>query len=136
MARMNPLLGRLHPYPFERLRVLTADIVPSTQFRPIALGIGEPKHSTPTLIEDAIRASLQGLSVYPATAGTPALRALRAGAFFAAGGFFAATGFFTTAGFLAAAGFFTAALAAFGAGAAGAASSCASAARRCSMMAQ
>jgi N-succinyldiaminopimelate aminotransferase len=77
--RMNPLLGRLHPYPFERLRALTADIVPSTQFRPIALGIGEPKHTTPALIEDAIRASLQGLSVYPATAGTPALRAACAG---------------------------------------------------------
>src|SRR5688572_23054261 len=72
--RMNPLLTRLQPYPFERLRELTADIVPSPRHRPISLGIGEPKHPTPTLIEDAIRASLAGLSSYPPTAGTPALR--------------------------------------------------------------
>jgi N-succinyldiaminopimelate aminotransferase len=71
---MNPLLGRLNPYPFERLRQLTAGIVPSTAHRPISLGIGEPKHPTPALIEDAIRASLSGLSAYPATAGEPALR--------------------------------------------------------------
>ena len=37
---MNPLLGRLHPYPFERLRQLTAGIVPSTAHRPISLEIG------------------------------------------------------------------------------------------------
>ena len=71
---MNPLLGRLHPYPFERLRQLTADITPSRVHRPISLGIGEPKHATPALIEDAIRGSLAGLSVYPATAGEPKLR--------------------------------------------------------------
>jgi len=68
------MLGRLNPYPFERLRKLTADIVPSPSHRPISLGIGEPKHATPALIEDAIRASLAGLSVYPATAGEPKLR--------------------------------------------------------------
>ena len=71
---MNPLLGRLHPYPFERLRQLTADITPSRAHRPISLGIGEPKHATPALIEDAIRGSLAGLSVYPATAGELKLR--------------------------------------------------------------
>ena len=76
---MNPRLERLHPYPFERLRELTADIVPSKDHRPIALGIGEPKHPTPALIEDAIRASMSGLSVYPATAGMPALREACAG---------------------------------------------------------
>jgi N-succinyldiaminopimelate aminotransferase len=71
---MNPLLGRLHPYPFERLRKLTADITPSRDHRAISLGIGEPKHATPALIEDAIRSSLSGLSSYPATGGEPALR--------------------------------------------------------------
>ncbi|HET9822943.1 MAG TPA: succinyldiaminopimelate transaminase [Burkholderiaceae bacterium] len=76
---MNPLLGRLHPYPFERLRELTADIVPSKAHRPISLGIGEPKHATPPLIEEAIRRSLAGLSVYPATAGDPKLREACAG---------------------------------------------------------
>jgi len=76
---MNPLLGRLNPYPFERLRQLSAGIVPSTAHRPISLGIGEPRHPTPALVEDAIRASLAGLSAYPATAGEPALREACAG---------------------------------------------------------
>jgi N-succinyldiaminopimelate aminotransferase len=76
---MNPLLARLNPYPFERLRELTAGIVPSKAHRPISLGIGEPKHATPALIEDAIRSSLGGLSSYPATAGAPALREACAG---------------------------------------------------------
>jgi N-succinyldiaminopimelate aminotransferase len=74
MTRMNPLLDRLNPYPFERLRELTADIVPSPQHSEISLGIGEPRHATPALVEDAIRGSLSGLSSYPPTAGAPALR--------------------------------------------------------------
>ena len=48
---MNPLLQRLHPYPFERWRELSADITPNPALRPISLGIGEPKHATPALIE-------------------------------------------------------------------------------------
>jgi N-succinyldiaminopimelate aminotransferase len=71
---MNPRFAQLHPYPFEKLRQLTADITPSATHRPISLGIGEPKHATPALIEDAIRGSLRGLSSYPATAGEPSLR--------------------------------------------------------------
>ena len=71
---MNPLLAKLHPYPFERMRALMADIVPAPAHRPISLGIGEPKHATPALIEEAIVAALGGLSTYPATAGEPALR--------------------------------------------------------------
>ena len=71
---MNPLLGKLHPYPFERLRALNAGITPNAAYRAISLGIGEPKHAAPKLIEDALMASLRGLSAYPATAGEPALR--------------------------------------------------------------
>ncbi len=71
---MNPLLQRLHPYPFERWRELTQGIVPNPALRPIGLGIGEPKHTTPALIEDALVRALPGLSSYPATAGEPALR--------------------------------------------------------------
>ena len=70
----NPLLDKLHPYPFERLRALNASITPNPAYRPISLGIGEPKHPAPKLIEDALMASLKGLSGYPATAGEPALR--------------------------------------------------------------
>jgi N-succinyldiaminopimelate aminotransferase len=71
---MNPLLARLNPYPFEKLRQLTADVVPSPAHRPISLGIGEPRHPTPALVEQALTASLSGLSAYPATAGEPRLR--------------------------------------------------------------
>ena len=72
---MNPLLARLQPYPFERLRALTRDITPNAAYRPISLGIGEPKHPTPALVKQALVDNLAGLASYPATAGEPALRA-------------------------------------------------------------
>ncbi len=75
----NPLLDSLQPYPFERLRALTKDLQPNPALRPISLGIGEPKHPAPKLIEDALMAHLSGLSVYPATAGEPRLREAIAG---------------------------------------------------------
>ncbi len=71
---MNPLLAKLHPYPFERLRELTRGIVPNPAYKPIGLGIGEPKHATPELIKRAITDNLAGLASYPATAGEPRLR--------------------------------------------------------------
>ncbi len=76
---MNPLLKRLQPYPFERLRQLHADVTPNPAYRPISLGIGEPRHATPELIKDALCASLAGLASYPGTAGEPALRQSMAG---------------------------------------------------------
>jgi N-succinyldiaminopimelate aminotransferase len=71
---MNPLLDRLQPYPFERLRQLFAGITPNAKHRPISLGIGEPKHATPQFIKDALVAGLDGLAHYPLTAGEPHLR--------------------------------------------------------------
>jgi N-succinyldiaminopimelate aminotransferase len=71
---MNPLLQKLQPYPFERLRGLTAGVTPNPAYRAISLGIGEPKHPTPAFIKEALSASLDGLASYPATAGEPALR--------------------------------------------------------------
>ena len=71
---MNPLLAKLHPYPFERLRALTCDIDPNPGLRHISLGMGEPKHPTPELVKQALRDHLGGLASYPATAGEPALR--------------------------------------------------------------
>jgi N-succinyldiaminopimelate aminotransferase len=76
---MNPLLRRLNPYPFERWRELTRDVVPNPALRAISLGIGEPRHPTPPLIEEALVRNLAGLSSYPATAGEPALREACAG---------------------------------------------------------
>jgi len=70
---LNPLLERLQPYPFEKLRALLAANQPA-KLRPINLSIGEPKHPTPALVKDALAAALDGLASYPATAGTPALR--------------------------------------------------------------
>ena len=51
---MNPLLAKLQPYPFERLRKLFAGVTPNPEFTPISLGIGEPKHPTPSFIKDAL----------------------------------------------------------------------------------
>ena len=76
---MNPLLDRLQPYPFERLRQLFKDITPNPGLRPISLGMGEPKHATPQFIKDALAASLGGLATYPATAGETSLREAMAG---------------------------------------------------------
>ncbi len=71
---MNPLLSKLQPYPFERLRQLFAGVAPSAQYRPISLGMGEPRHPTPPFIKEALTQSLGGLASYPATAGEPRLR--------------------------------------------------------------
>jgi N-succinyldiaminopimelate aminotransferase len=71
---LNPLLGRLQPYPFEKLRALIAGVTPNPALHPINLSIGEPKHPTPGLVKAALAGALEGLAAYPATAGTPALR--------------------------------------------------------------
>jgi N-succinyldiaminopimelate aminotransferase len=77
---MNPLLSKLQPYPFERLRKLFEGVTPNPALRPISLGIGEPKHPTPQFIQDALAADLPtGLAGYPPTAGSPALRQACAG---------------------------------------------------------
>jgi N-succinyldiaminopimelate aminotransferase len=77
---MNPLLQRLQPYPFERLRRLFADVKPASAHRPISLGIGEPKHPAPDFLKRALADALgDGLSSYPATAGEPRLREACAG---------------------------------------------------------
>ena len=75
---MNPLLSRLQPYPFERLKQLFAGVTPNPALRPISLGIGEPKHPTPDFIKQTLNAALyepaSDLAAYPPTAGTPKLR--------------------------------------------------------------
>ncbi len=76
---MNPRLQALQPYPFQRLRTLTQDITPNPAHTPIHLGMGEPKHPTPSLIHEALTANLSGLASYPATTGEPALRQACAG---------------------------------------------------------
>ena len=71
---MNPLLEKLQPYPFEKLRALLAGVTPNPKLKAINLSIGEPKHPTPALVTGALVQALDGLAVYPLTAGLPELR--------------------------------------------------------------
>jgi N-succinyldiaminopimelate aminotransferase len=76
---MNPLLDKLHPYPFEKLRLLFEQVTPASEYKAISLGMGEPKHPTPKFIEQALADNLSGLAVYPTTIGSPEMRAAIAG---------------------------------------------------------
>ncbi|KQT34488.1 succinyldiaminopimelate transaminase [Methylophilus sp. Leaf414] len=71
---MNPHLNLLQPYPFQRLRDLFDGLTPNPDFAPVNLSIGEPKHATPEIITEALKANLGGLASYPTTVGVPALR--------------------------------------------------------------
>ena len=71
---MNRDLELLQSYPFQKLAALFREVTPNDAFPAISLSIGEPKHSTPTFIKDALTAGLDGLSNYPTTAGSVALR--------------------------------------------------------------
>jgi N-succinyldiaminopimelate aminotransferase len=72
---VNPRLDRLQSYPFQKLTALLEGAKPNPALRPIALHIGEPKHPTPEFIKRALADNLAGLASYPATLGTPELRA-------------------------------------------------------------
>lgn len=71
---MNPNLELLHSYPFEKLAQLKKGIQPPQDKAHIALSIGEPKHPTPHLIQQALLTHLHGLGGYPNTKGLPELR--------------------------------------------------------------
>jgi N-succinyldiaminopimelate aminotransferase len=71
---MNPDLARLQPYPFQKLSALFKDARPAAGFSPVNLSIGEPKHETPAFIKQALTGNLAGLSAYPPTLGSQALR--------------------------------------------------------------
>ena len=71
---MNPDLELLHPYPFEKLRQLFADLEAPADKRPIPLSIGEPRHAAPEIARKALIDNLDMLSNYPATRGMADLR--------------------------------------------------------------
>ena len=71
---VNPDLGRLQAYPFEKLKALYATVTPDPAYSLIPLYIGEPKHPTPEFIKEALVANLSGLAGYPLTLGQPELR--------------------------------------------------------------
>jgi len=76
---VNPLLNKLQPYPFEKLKQLFSGVTPNPAYTPISLGIGEPKHPTPAFIKKALTDNLGGLASYPSTIGSEVLRAAIAG---------------------------------------------------------
>lgn len=71
---MNPRLAQLQPYPFQKLRELLAGVTPNAELAAINLSIGEPRHATPAFIRERLSAHLDGLSHYPMTQGSEALR--------------------------------------------------------------
>jgi N-succinyldiaminopimelate aminotransferase len=71
---VNGRLELLAAYPFERLARLKAGIVPPAHLPHIAMSIGEPKHTPPAFVVDALRANLAKLDSYPVTAGLPGTR--------------------------------------------------------------
>lgn len=75
---MNPRIDLLQPYPFQRMAALFSGIEPNSDYSPIALSIGEPKHAAPAFIVDALADNerlARGLGTYPATRGSDELRA-------------------------------------------------------------
>lgn len=73
----NSHLADLQQYPFEKLRQLTADIIPNDQLRHIPLSLGEPKHAPPEIVINALSdrdTLLRTLASYPATRGSDDLR--------------------------------------------------------------
>jgi N-succinyldiaminopimelate aminotransferase len=76
---VNPRLSLLHPYPFERLRSLLAGATPPAALTHIPLSIGEPKHTPPPFIGEALLGALDALGNYPLAIGLPALRLVIAG---------------------------------------------------------
>ncbi len=71
---MNPDLHRLQPYPFEKLAQLKLGTKPPADLAHIALSIGEPRHTTPSFISEALIAHVHGLANYPVTRGSSELR--------------------------------------------------------------
>lgn len=71
---MTPRLKLLQSYPFEKLALLKQGIAAPADKPPIVLSIGEPAHTTPHVIQEALLTHLHGLSNYPTTKGLPELR--------------------------------------------------------------
>ena len=71
---MNPRLGSLHTYPFEKLAKLLAGAPAPAHLPPIPLSIGEPQHEPPAFVLEALRQGVTRLGAYPATVGSVELR--------------------------------------------------------------
>jgi len=76
---MNPLLTRLHAYPFERLARLLSGASPPAGLTPIRMSVGEPQHEAPANVLATLRDNLHRLGTYPTVAGIPELRSACSG---------------------------------------------------------
>jgi acetylornithine aminotransferase len=76
MARLNPVLAGLPPYPFSRLRA-TVDGLRARGVEILDFGMGEPREETPAFIRDGLAA--EPVAPYPVTTGLPGLQAAIAG---------------------------------------------------------
>jgi N-succinyldiaminopimelate aminotransferase len=71
---MNSRLASLQPYPFQKLTQLIHGITPPLDKTAIRMSMGEPQHAAPAFVLEALTANLNGLSNYPVTKGSSALR--------------------------------------------------------------
>jgi N-succinyldiaminopimelate aminotransferase len=71
---LNPRLDTLQTYPFQKLATLIAGVPERSDLTRVNLSIGEPRHTTPALIAEALTAGLGSLSNYPSTQGPANLR--------------------------------------------------------------
>jgi N-succinyldiaminopimelate aminotransferase len=78
VAPVNPRLGSLPPYPFERLRALLSDVAPPRDLTPIALALGEPGHPAPAVFLETLARETGAFARYPTTQGEGPLRAAAA----------------------------------------------------------
>jgi N-succinyldiaminopimelate aminotransferase len=72
---VNSRLDLLAAYPFERLARLKGGVAAPADLPHIAMSIGEPKHTPPRFVVEALERNLGKLDSYPATAGLPETRA-------------------------------------------------------------
>ncbi len=72
---MNPLLDTLQTYPFEKLAEIKNGLNPPSNLKHISLSIGEPKHSPPEFVLNALQDAIQDFGKYSATKGSIELRA-------------------------------------------------------------
>ena len=75
---LNPRLGDLGDYMFQRLALLLAGVAPAAGRAPIDLSIGQPMHPVPELLTETLRAHGHLWGRYPPVAGTPEFRAAAA----------------------------------------------------------
>jgi N-succinyldiaminopimelate aminotransferase len=71
---LNPRAVNLSNYPFDSLRALLDPISPPEGVTPLALSIGEPKHTPPALIKETLNAHADFWGRYPPIDGTADFR--------------------------------------------------------------